>query len=162
MLELQFRNENFTVRSFFRLLFNPQGFMKALIKCEFHKISKKTSHPTTGVTNLIEFHQAGSQSKLYLQTFSMNILTLQVANYEKITKKIILMYILHIQPQDSGKYQIHKRVVFVRFGNCCHMSTLGIDTSLTFFVMSDSIFLLVPKNCKELFVTLFRIPREEK
>ena len=76
MLELQFRNENFTVRSFFSLLFNQQGFMKALIKCEFHKILKKTSHPTMAVTNLIEFYQAGSQSKLSLQTFSMSILTL--------------------------------------------------------------------------------------
>lgn len=53
--------------------------MKALIKsCEFHKISRKTSHPTAAVTNLIKIHQAGNQSKFwkqqFLQTFFMNIL----------------------------------------------------------------------------------------
>ena len=62
----------------------------------------------------------------------------------------------------GNKYKIPKTVIFVRFGNCCHMATLGIDASLTFFIMSDSIFLMVPKYCKELFVTLFRIPSKEK
>ena len=40
------------------------------------------------------------------------------------------------------------------------MATLVIEASLTFFIMSDAIFSLVLKYCKELFVTLFRIPRE--
>ena len=50
----------------------------------------------------------------------------------------------------------------MRFANYSYMAALGIDTSLTFFIMSDSISLLVPMYCKEIFVTLFRIPREEK
>ena len=58
--------------------------------------------------------------------------------------------------------KILKQVIFVRFGNCYHMATLWMDASFTFFIMSDSVFLLVPRSCKELFVTLFRIPREEK
>ena len=40
--------------------------------------------------------------------------------------------------------KILKKVIFVRFGNCYHMATLGIDASLSFFIMSDSVFLLVP------------------
>ena len=41
------------------------------------------------------------------------------------------------------------------------MAKFGIDASMTFFITSDLIFLLVPKYCKELFVNLFRIPRKE-
>ena len=44
----------------------------------------------------------------------------------------------------GNKYKIPKKVIFVRFGNCCHMTTLGIDASLTFFIISNSIFLLEP------------------
>ena len=42
----------------------------------------------------------------------------------------------------------------MRFANYSYMAALGIDAFLTFFVMSDdSISLLGPMYCKEIFVT---------
>ena len=62
----------------------------------------------------------------------------------------------------GNRYKIPKKVISMRFGNYCPIAELGIDASLTLFIMTDSIFLLVPKYSKELFETLFRISREEK
>ena len=62
----------------------------------------------------------------------------------------------------GNRYKIPKKVISMRFGNCCHIAALGTDAYLTLFIMTNSMFLLVPKYGKELFETLFRISREEK
>ena len=41
----------------------------------------------------------------------------------------------------GNKYKIPKKVIFVRFGSCCHMPKLGIDASLTFYNEPFNIFI---------------------